>query len=81
LKKINYNDEEFCLIKKEALMDIKTENNYSQLIKFFNGKIKNPMPNERDIYNIIKSLSPNQLNELILNLNQINTPKAPVHMN
>ena len=33
-----YNDEEFYLIKKEVINNIKKENNYDQLKKYFEGK-------------------------------------------
>ena len=70
LKKINNNDEIFYLIKKDLLIDIKENNNYFQLKKFFDGKLNTTLPTQKDIYNIIKSLSQNQLIEFTNNLKQ-----------
>ena len=72
LKSMNYNDELFYLIKKELLLDIQNKYNYLQLKKFFEGKLSYIIPNQNQIYNIIKSLSQNEKNEFINNLNQIN---------
>ena len=75
LMNINYNDEEFYLIKKEVANDISKENNYSQLNKYFKGKI-NPYPGDKEIYNIIRQLPQNQLADFINNLKQTYIPKA-----
>jgi hypothetical protein len=76
LKSMNYNDELFYLIKKELLLDIQNKYNYLQLKKFFEGKLSYIIPNQNQIYNIIKSLPQNEKNEFINNLNQINIQKA-----
>ena len=76
LKSMHYNDEEFYLIKKELLLDIQNKYNYLQLKKFFEGKLNCTIPNQNQIYNIIKSLPQNEKNEFINNLNQINIQKA-----
>ena len=76
LKNLNYNDEEFYLIKKEVVNDIKKENNYAQLKIYFEGKI-NSYPGQKEVYNIIRQLQQNQLIELNKNLkNQSYIPKA-----
>ena len=74
LMNFNYNDEEFYLIKKEVINDIKKENNYEQLKKYFEGKF-NAVPGEKEIYNIIRQLPQNHLAELTNNLKQTYIPK------
>ena len=70
LKKINTNNEEFYLIKKEHLIDIKNKNNFFELKKFFYGKLKSTFPSQKEIYNLFKSLKSNQLNEFTEDLKQ-----------
>ena len=76
LLSMNYDEEEFYLIKNEVLADIKKENNYSQLKNYFEDKIKDTPPELKEIYNIIKSLPQNSLNNLINNLKLTYIPKA-----
>jgi len=71
----NYNniiDEDFYIIKKEALNDIQIENNYEQLKSFFKGRITNISPSQKDIYMAIKSLEKHQFKDLVNNLNKVN---------
>ena len=67
----NYKDEEFFLVKKQLLTDIKNENNYEQLKNYFIGKINIP-PGKKELYSIIKNIPPNDLQ----NLNKAFTQKA-----
>ena len=65
-------DEEFYIIKKDLLSDIKKENNYDNikqyleqnlkqnLVQYFNGKITINKPNGKIVYSTIKSLLPNE---------------------
>ena len=69
----NYKDEEFYLIKKEILDNIKEENNYDQLKNFFIGKIRNTQPSQKEIYLVIKSLNRNEFNDFNSELNKGNT--------
>ena len=74
LKNPDYNDEEFYLIKKEVLNDIKKVNNYNQLKKFFEGRIYS-YPSEKEVYNIIRQLPQNHLVALNNNLHQTDIPQ------
>ena len=76
----NYNniiDEEFYLIKKEALNDIQIENNYEQLKSFFKGRITNISPSQKEIYIAIRSLEKYQFKDLVNNLNKVNIQTDP----
>ena len=66
-------DEEFYFIKKQLFHDIRKQNNYDQLVKYFQGKINYNLPTEGDVNNIIKKLSQNDLKNLTnnLKLNQV----------
>ena len=66
-------DEEFYFIKKQLFHDIRKQNNYEQLVKYFQGKINYNLPTEGDVNNIIKKLSKNDLKNLTnnLKLNQV----------
>ena len=59
----NNKDEEFYLVKKQLLTDIKNENNYDQLKKYFVGKINIP-PGKKELYSIIKNIPANDLQNL-----------------
>ena len=61
-------DEEFYFIKKQLFHDIRKQNNYDQLVKYFQGKINYNLPTEGDVNNIIKNLPPNDLKNLTNNL-------------
>ena len=54
-------DEEFYLVKKNFLIDLRKENNYKSLENIFNGKIKNIPQNDEDIKKIVNKLSKNDL--------------------
>ena len=69
---------EFCLIKKQVLSDIQTQNNYDKLKKFFENKLNKDTNNEKDLYKIIKSLPQNELIELANNLQQKPIQKADI---
>ena len=60
-------------IKKQLFHDIRKQNNYDQLVKYFQGKINYNLPTEGDVNNIIKKLSQNDLKNLTnnLKLNQV----------
>ena len=66
----NYKDEDFYIIKKEAVSDMKAENNYNYIKQYFKGIISMP-PSNREICSIVKYLQPNDLN----NLNENNLTK------
>jgi ubiquitin C-terminal hydrolase len=75
-------DEEFYIIKKDLLSDIKKENNYDNikqyleqnlkqnLVKYFNGKITIKKPNGEIVYSTIKPLPPNEMAKLAHDLKQ-----------
>ena len=73
LKNQSLIDEEFYFIKKQLFHDIRKQNNYDQLVKYFQGKINYNLPTEGDVNNIIKKLSQNDLKNLTnnLKLNQV----------
>ena len=76
----NFDDEEFYMVKKKYISDLKTEINYNQLKKYFIGKINNIQPNIKEKYNIIKNLSQSDLqllnnNNNIIHNNNKNTKK------
>ena len=68
LKIPSYNDEDFYFINKQLLSLIQTKYNYGQLKKYFEGKLNNGLPSQRDMYIIIRSLHPNDLKNLTSNL-------------
>jgi len=76
----NYNniiDEEFYIIKKEALNDIQIENNYEQLKSFFKGRITNISPSQKEIYMAMKSLDKYKFKDLVNNLNKVSIQTDP----
>ena len=66
-------DEEFYFIKKQLFHDIRKQNNYEQLVKYFQGKINYNLPTGGDVNNIIKNLPQNDRKNLTnnLKLNQV----------
>ena len=71
----NYKDEEFYLFRKEVISDIKAENNYDIIKRYFAGKVKLFPPNDKEIYSIIKRMSQKDLEDLNNNLKTKYIPK------
>ena len=76
LRYFNYdsNDEEFYFVKKQYYSELKRDNNYKQLKKYLIGKINNFPSSNKEIQNIIKNLSKEDLN-IINNIEVQNNPK------
>ena len=66
-------DEDFYFINKKVLLYIQTKNNYTNLRKIFEKKLNNNLEGEKQVFNILKSLSNDELKHLNNNL-------RPVHV-
>ena len=86
LKKIKTSnpDEEYYLIKKQVIIDMKQENNYENMKQLLKGKI-NDIQNNREIYFLIKSLPKDYLKQLNNNnknnMNNIDSSQTQMVLN
>jgi len=71
IRKPNYKDESFCVIKRKILTDMKEENNFDKLKDYLVGKIVNIPPSIKEIYQVIKTFPQKDLPYLRNDIKQI----------
>ena len=67
----NNQDEELYLINKKVFSEIKKKNGYEKIKHKLNGKIMNILPSKREIYQLIKNFTQDELIYLDNNSNEV----------